>query len=46
MKITISSLSIYPVKSLSGITLESSELSNKGLKYDRRWMVVSPEGGF
>ncbi len=44
--ITISSLTIYPVKSLAGISLQSSELTRMGLKYDRRWMVVSPEGEF
>lgn len=44
--ITISSLHIYPVKSLAGIDLNHSELDAMGLKYDRRWMLVSPEGNF
>jgi uncharacterized protein YcbX len=44
--ITVKTLTIYPVKSLAGITLESSELDTMGLKYDRRWMLVSPSGDF
>lgn len=42
----ISALNIYPVKSLAGISLQTSELDSMGLKYDRRWMLVSPEGKF
>jgi uncharacterized protein YcbX len=45
-EIKITSLTIYPVKSLAGITLQSSELDNMGLKYDRRWMLVTPDGMF
>ena len=45
-KITIHSLYIYPVKSLAGISLESSQLDKMGLKHDRRWMLVSPSGDF
>ncbi len=44
--IIISSLYIYPVKSLAGISLQSSELDKMGLKHDRRWMLVSPSGDF
>lgn len=44
--IKVTGLSIYPVKSLAGINLKQSELDIMGLKYDRRWMVVSPEGKF
>lgn len=44
--IRISSLTIYPVKSLAGIESESFELDNMGLKNDRRWMLVSPQGDF
>ena len=28
------------MKSLSGISISSSEVTNRGLKYDRRWMIV------
>ena len=44
--ITVSELTIYPVKSMAGISLQSSQLDSMGLQYDRRWMVVSPEGKF
>jgi hypothetical protein len=44
--IEVTGLFIYPVKSFAGIPLESSELDSMGLKNDRRWMVVSPEGKF
>ncbi|HIO93682.1 MAG TPA: MOSC domain-containing protein [Leucothrix mucor] len=44
--ISVSSLIIYPVKSLAGITVDSSELDSMGLKNDRRWMLVSPQGDF
>ncbi|WP_299873225.1 MOSC domain-containing protein [uncultured Cocleimonas sp.] len=45
-EVTVTSLIIYPVKSLAGIELQESEVDNMGLKYDRRWMLVSPEGKF
>ena len=44
--ITLSGLSIYPVKSLAGIELSQSDLQQTGLRFDRRWMVVSPDGKF
>lgn len=37
---------IYPVKSLSGISLQSAEVTDRGLKYDRRWMIVDQEEKF
>lgn len=37
----ISALYIYPVKSLGGISLETSDVEERGLKYDRRWMLVN-----
>lgn len=44
--IKVTALNIYPVKSLAGISLQQSELDNMGLKFDRRWMVVSKDGRF
>ena len=44
MKLT--EINIYPVKSLAGITLQSSSLDAMGLRYDRRWMLVTPVGKF
>jgi uncharacterized protein YcbX len=45
-EIKVSGLIIYPVKSLAGIELQQSEIDSMGLKYDRRWMLVSAEGNF
>lgn len=44
--LTITSLTIYPVKSLAGISLNSAKLENRGFKYDREWMVVNEGGQF
>ncbi|RZM24833.1 MAG: MOSC domain-containing protein [Pedobacter sp.] len=37
---------IYPIKSLGGIRLQHSEVSETGLKFDRQWMLVDLEGTF
>ena len=42
----ISELYTYPVKSLAGISLETAELERTGIRYDRQWMVVEPDGTF
>lgn len=44
--LSISSLTIYPVKSLAGISLHSAALTNQGLEFDRQWMVVDKSGHF
>lgn len=46
MILEVSQLFIYPIKSLGGIELQSSELTPTGLRYDRRWMLVNEEGRF
>lgn len=43
---TISSLHIYPVKSLQGINLNSATLTTRGLAFDRHWMLVDNHGQF
>jgi uncharacterized protein YcbX len=40
----ISQLNIYPVKSLGGIRLDSARITDRGLQYDRRWMLIDPHG--
>jgi uncharacterized protein YcbX len=42
----LSQIWIYPVKSLGGIRLKSANVMDKGLQYDRRWMLVDEEGVF
>lgn len=43
---TISSLHIYPVKSLQGISLPHATLTTHGLAFDRQWMLVDAAGQF
>ncbi|MDX1700203.1 MAG: MOSC domain-containing protein [Melioribacteraceae bacterium] len=43
---TLSQIFIYPVKSLPGISMETSKVEERGLKYDRRWMLVNKENKF
>jgi uncharacterized protein YcbX len=42
----LSQIWIYPVKSLGGIRLKSANVMDKGLQYDRRWMLVDEAGVF
>ncbi|GAB3560362.1 MOSC domain-containing protein [Spirosoma fluminis] len=39
---TISELRIYPIKSLGGISVTEAVVEEKGLQYDRRFMLVQP----
>jgi len=38
------SIHIYPVKSLRGCNLTESDVEPWGLKHDRRWVVLRPDG--
>lgn len=42
----ISHLFIYPIKSLGGIELTSSKVEERGLQYDRRWMLIDEQNRF
>ena len=42
----LTAINIYPIKSLAGISLTESVVGSRGLRYDRRWMLVTPEGKF
>lgn len=42
----ISDIIIYPIKSLGGISLKNAVVEKRGLKYDRRWMLVNENGVF
>jgi len=44
--ITLSSLIDYPIKACRGFEVDSSHIERMGLEYDRRMMVVTPEGKF
>jgi uncharacterized protein YcbX len=45
-QLTLSEIFIYPIKSLSGISLQKSTVEESGLKYDRRMMLVDETGVF
>ncbi|MCF0054987.1 MOSC domain-containing protein [Dyadobacter sp. CY356] len=42
----LSEIWIYPVKSLGGIRQTQAVVEEKGLQYDRRWMIVDENGKF
>src|SRR5688572_11390996 len=42
----VSELFIYPIKSLGGISLSSSVVTDRGFQYDRRWMLVDSDNQF
>ncbi|MBK8505960.1 MAG: MOSC domain-containing protein [Saprospiraceae bacterium] len=44
--IKINQLFIYPIKSLRGISVESSLVTDRGLQFDRRWMLIDDENRF
>ncbi len=42
----LSEIWIYPVKSLAGISLQEAKVTDRGLEYDRRWLLVDENGHF
>lgn len=42
----ISEINIYPIKSLGGISLKESKIEERGLEFDRRWMITDKGGEF
>ena len=42
----ISEINIFPVKSLGGISLEKSIVEDRGLQFDRRYLLVDEDGRF
>jgi uncharacterized protein YcbX len=44
--LTLSEIYIYPIKSLGGISLQTSKIEERGLQYDRRWMLVDTNNKF
>lgn len=43
-EVVISELFVFPIKSCRGIRLESSELTARGLKYDRKFALMNKKG--
>ena len=44
--LVLSDLYIYPVKSLGGIRLRESVVEPRGLRHDRRWLIVNARNQF
>jgi uncharacterized protein YcbX len=42
----IAELTVYPVKSCAGVTLDAARLGDTGLALDRAWMVVDAQSAF
>ena len=46
MSVNVSAIFLYPVKGLHGYPVERAFVERRGLRDDRRWMVVGPDGVF
>ena len=46
MSLTLSSIHVYPVKSLGGFGVDQARTTARGLEHDRRWMLVDNAGRF
>jgi uncharacterized protein YcbX len=46
MSLQLSQLYIYPIKSLMGIRVKNAIVEQRGLQYDRRWMLVDTSNRF
>lgn len=42
----LSEINIYPIKSLGGISLKETIIERRGLKFDRRWLLVDEKNTF
>lgn len=45
-QLTLTEIWIYPIKSLGGIRQKESKVMPKGLKFDRRWMLIDEQNRF
>jgi len=44
--LTLTQIHLYPIKGLRGVSVESAEVLARGLRHDRRWMLVDEDGNF
>ena len=44
--LTLTALTLYPLKSCAGLSVPHAALEPLGLEHDRRWMAVGPDGRF
>jgi uncharacterized protein YcbX len=40
----LASIRLFPVKSLGGVSVEHATVERWGLRHDRRWLVLTPDG--
>lgn len=40
----LSHIRIYPIKACAGIDVPQAHMDERGLQYDRRWMLVNEQG--
>ena len=45
-QLEISQINVFPIKSLAGFSQQRAQLTDRGLQYDRRWMLVDEAGKF
>jgi hypothetical protein len=45
-QVVLTAINIYPVKSLGHIALNEAGVEQRGLQYDRRWMLVDADNNF
>ena len=44
--LTLAALYLYPVKSLAGLAVPEAALTPRGLRHDRRWLIVDAQNQF
>ncbi|AMJ68038.1 hypothetical protein AXW84_05370 [Hymenobacter sp. PAMC 26628] len=44
--LTLSQLLIYPIKSLGGVAVAEADVTPRGLRHDRRWLLVDAKNQF
>jgi uncharacterized protein len=40
----LAEIRLYPVKSLAGVSVEAAQVERWGLRHDRRWLLLEPDG--
>jgi uncharacterized protein len=46
MLLIVTEITIYPIKSLGGISLQSAIVEDRGLQHDRRWVLADEQNRF
>jgi uncharacterized protein len=46
MSLILTEITIYPIKSLGGISLQSAIIEDRGLQHDRRWVLADEQNHF